>query len=93
MLSPAWISTDQIRVCTVLFVRSCCDIIAREKSTHEVRKVTPTRAARNGAAKRQFEAIFGWSRGADATLCTQSATRGRLAAGAIGKLDRAQTEH
>lgn len=31
--------------------------------------------------------------GTDATLCTVSGTRGRLAAGAIGKLDRAQHEN
>ena len=52
-----------------------------------------TGAAAIGATKRQFGAIFGWSWGVDATLCTQSATRRRLAAGAIGKLDRAQTDN
>jgi len=49
-------------------------------------------AAENGATEREFEAVSGWSRGRMATLRTESATRGRLAAGAIGKLDRAKTD-
>ncbi len=50
-----------------------------------------TGGAENGATERGLEAIFSWSGGWMATLCTQAANRGRLAAGAIGKLDRAET--
>lgn len=62
------------------------------KSAHGMRKAAATRAAENGATERELEAIFGWSGGRMATLYTKSANRGRLAAGAIGKLDRAETE-
>jgi integrase len=60
------------------------------KSAHGMRKATATRAAENGATERELEAIFGWSGGRMATLYTKSANRSRLAAGAIGKLDRAR---
>ena len=63
------------------------------KSAHGMRKAAATRAAENGATERELEAIFGWSGGRMATLYTKSANRGRLAAGAIGKLDRAETEN
>lgn len=62
------------------------------KSAHGMRKAAATRAAENGATERELEAIFGWSGGRMATLYTKSANRGRLAAGAIGKLDRGETE-
>ena len=55
-----------------------------------MRKAAATRAAENGATERELEAIFGWSGGRMATLYTKSANRSRLAAGAIGKLDRAE---
>jgi hypothetical protein len=58
-----------------------------------MRKAAATRAAENGATERELEAIFGWSGGRMATLYTKSANRSRLAAGAIGKLDRAETEN
>jgi len=63
------------------------------KSAHGMRKSAATRAAENGATERELEAIFGWSGGRMATLYTKSANRTRLAAGAIGKLDRAETEN
>jgi integrase len=63
------------------------------KSAHGMRKAAATRAAENGATERELEAIFGWSGGRMATLYTKSANRSRLAAGAIGKLDRAETEN
>jgi hypothetical protein len=63
------------------------------KSAHGLRKVAATRAAENGATERELEAIFGWFGGRMATLYTRSANRSRLAAGAIGKLDRAETEN
>jgi len=65
----------------------------RGKSAHGLRKAAATRAAENGATERELEAIFGWSGGRIATLYTKSASRSRLAAGAIGKLDRAETEN
>ena len=65
----------------------------RGKSAHGLRKAAATRAAENGATERELEAIFGWSGGRMATLYTRSANRSRLAAGAIGKLDRAETEN
>jgi hypothetical protein len=58
-----------------------------------MRKAAATRAAEIGATERELEAIFGWSGGRMSTLDTKSANRGRLAAGAIGKLDRAETEN
>ena len=63
------------------------------ESAHGVRKAAATRAAENGATERELEAIFGWSGGRMATLYAKSANRTRLAAGAIGKLDRAETEN
>lgn len=63
------------------------------KSAHGLRKAAATRAAENGATERELEAIFGWSGGRMATLYTRSANRSRLAAGAIGKLDRPETEN
>ena len=63
------------------------------KSAHGMRKAAATRAAENGATERELEAIFGWSGGRMATLYTKSANRGRLAAGAIGKLNRPETEN
>jgi hypothetical protein len=58
-----------------------------------MRKAAATRAAENGATERELEAIFGWSGERMATPYTKSANRSRLAAGAIGKLDRAETEN
>jgi len=62
------------------------------KSAHGIRKAAATRAAENGATERELEAIFGWSGGRMATFYTKTANRTRLAAGAIGKLDRAPAE-
>lgn len=62
------------------------------KSAHGLRKAAATRAAENGATERELEAIFGWSGGRMATLYTSSANRTRLAARAVDKLDRAETE-
>jgi hypothetical protein len=58
-----------------------------------MRKTASTRAAENGVTKRELEAIFGWAGAADGDPLHQNANRGRLAAGAIGKLDRAETEN
>jgi hypothetical protein len=48
---------------------------------------------REWATERELDAIFGWSGGRMATLYTKSANRTRLAAGAIGELDRGETEN
>jgi hypothetical protein len=55
---------------------------------------TPTwfRSVRPGASA-NWRPFSAWSSGRMATLYTKSANRGRLAAGAIGKLDRAETEN
>jgi hypothetical protein len=65
----------------------------RAKSFHGLSKAAATRATENGATERELEAIFAWSGGRMATLYTRSASRSRLAARAIGKLDRAETEN
>ena len=75
------------------FVQAARAAGVRGKSAHGMRKAAATRAAENGATERELEAIFGWSGGRMATLYTRSANRSRLAAGAIGKLDRAETEN
>lgn len=75
------------------FVQAARAAGVRGKSAHGLRKAAATRAAENGATERELEAIFGWSGGRMATLYTRSANRSRLAAGAIGKLDRAGTEN
>jgi integrase len=75
------------------FVEAARAAGVRGKSAHGLRKAAATRAAENGATERELEAIFGWSGGRMATLYTRSANRSRLAAGAIGKLDRAETEN
>jgi integrase len=63
------------------------------KSSHGMRKAAATRAAERGATERELEAIFGWVGGRMATHYTRSANRSRLAAGAIDKLDRSETEN
>lgn len=75
------------------FVEAARAAGVRGKSAHGLRKAAATRAAENGATERELEAIFGWSGGRMATLYTRSANRSRLAAGAISKLDRAETEN
>jgi integrase len=55
-------------------------------SAHGVRKIAATRAANAGATVPQLEAIFGWSGGRMASLCTRAADRRRLAAEAMHKL-------
>lgn len=59
-----------------------------------MRKTAAKRAADNGATEQELEAILPLVRGRRmATLYTKSPNRGRLAAGAIGELDRAETEN
>lgn len=75
------------------FVEAARAARVQGKSAHGLRKAAATLAAENGATERELEAIFGWSGGRMATLYTKSANRSRLAAGAIGKLDRGETEN
>jgi integrase len=74
------------------FVEAAKQAGVHGKSAHGLRKAAATRAAENGATERELEAIFGWTGGRMATLYTASANRTRLAAGAVDKLDRAETE-
>src|SRR5580692_9909673 len=48
---------------------------------------------KTGRPSGNWRPFFGWSGGQMATLYTKSANRSRLAAEAIGKLDRAETEN
>ena len=57
-----------------------------EKSAHGIAKIGATRAANNGAAVAELEAIFGWSGGRMASLYTRAADRTRLAKRAMEKL-------
>jgi integrase len=75
------------------FVEAARAAGVRGKSAHGLRNTAATRVAENGATERELEAIFGWSEGADGDALHASANRSRLAAGAIGKLDRAETEN
>lgn len=59
-------------------------------SAHGLRKAGATRAANNGASDAELEAIFGWRRGSkQAARYTETASRARLAGGAITKIERA----
>lgn len=62
------------------------------KSAHGLRKAAATRAANNGATVAELEAVFGWSGGQMAALYTRSADRKKLAAGAMEKLSRNETD-
>jgi integrase len=72
--------------------REACDLAGVKKSAHGLRKAAATRAANNGATTAQMNAIFGWEGDAMASLYTKSANRKKLAAGAINKLSRNETE-
>jgi integrase len=62
------------------------------KSGHGVRKAAATQAAENEATTAQMNSIFGWEGDAMASLYTKSANRTKIAAGAISKLSRTETE-
>jgi Phage integrase family len=62
------------------------------KSGHGVRKAAATQAAENEATMAQMNSIFGWEGDAMASLYTKSANRTKIAAGAIEKLSRTETE-
>jgi integrase len=72
--------------------RDACNAAGVKKSAHGVRKIGATRAANNGATVAELEAIFGWEGGRMPSLYTRAADRVRLAKGAMGKLDRTQSE-
>jgi hypothetical protein len=62
------------------------------KSGHGVRKAAATQAAESEATTAQMNSIFGWEGDAMASLYTKSANRTKIAAGAISKLSRTETE-
>jgi integrase len=59
-----------------------------DKSAHGLRKAAATRAADNGATAHELMAIFGWKDIKEAEVYTRAADRKRLAAQAMGKLER-----
>jgi hypothetical protein len=63
------------------------------KSAHGMRKAAVPEPPRTGRPSASSRRSLAGCQGAMATLYTKSANRGRLAAGAIGKLDRAETEN
>jgi hypothetical protein len=63
------------------------------KSAHGMRNAAATRASENGATERELEAIFAGPAGGWRPFIPRARTRGRLAAGAIGKLNRPETEN
>ena len=61
-------------------------------SAHGLRKAGARRAAENGATTAELNAIFGWTGAKMASFYTASADRRRLAGGAMGKLEKNETE-
>lgn len=59
-----------------------------DKSAHGLRKAAATRAADNGATAHELMAIFGWVDIKEAEIYTRAADRKRLAAQAMGKLEK-----
>lgn len=72
--------------------REACRAAGVNKSAHGLRKAAATNAANHGATVAQLEAIFGWEGGRMASLYTRSADRKFLAAEAMSKLSRNETE-
>jgi integrase len=71
------------------FFKDCCVAAGiLDKSGHGVRKAAATEAAENEATHAQLNSIFGWTGHQMASLYTESASRKKLAAEAIGKLSR-----
>ena len=59
-----------------------------DKAAHGLRKAAATRAADNGATTHELMAIFGWKDIKEAELYTREANRKKLAARAMGKLEK-----
>lgn len=72
--------------------RDACRAAGISKSAHGLRKAAATNAANHGATVAELEAIFGWAGGQMAALYTRSANRRALAADAMKKLSRTETE-
>ena len=71
-----------------------CNVGGVAELPSRARKGFATRGTKNDATERRTGSkIFGRSGRRMAPLCAKSANRSRLAAGAIGKLDRAETEN
>jgi len=66
--------------------REACSKAGVNKSAHEVRKISATRAANAGATVAQLKALFGWTDNDMPSLYTQTADRRKLARDAIEKL-------
>jgi integrase len=66
--------------------RDACRAAGVPGSAHGLRKIAATRAANAGASEATLEAIFGWSGGRMASLCTRKANRKRLAREGMHKL-------
>jgi integrase len=71
-----------------VFKDACKAAGIMDKSAHGLRKAAATRAADNGATAHELMAIFGWLDIKEAEIYTRAADRKRLAARAIGKLER-----
>ncbi len=71
-----------------MFKAACVEAQVHGKSAHGLRKVGAARAANNGAAVAQLEALFGWRGGGMAALYARSADRARLGKEAAGLLLR-----
>ena len=71
-----------------VFKEACIKAGIMNKSAHGLRKAAATRAADNGATTHELMAIFGWIDIKEAELYTRAANRKRLAAQAMGKLER-----
>jgi integrase len=59
-----------------------------KKSCHGLRKIAATRCAENEATVPQMNAIFGWTGSKMAMHYIEAADRKRMAADAMGKLER-----
>ncbi|CAL77058.1 Putative Phage Integrase/recombinase [Bradyrhizobium sp. ORS 278] len=70
------------------FKDACVAAGVRDKSAHGLRKAAATRAADNGATAHELMAIFRWVDIKEAELYTRAADRKRLAAQAMGKLEK-----
>ncbi len=71
-----------------MFEDACLAAGIRDKSAHRLRKAAATRAADNGATAHELMAIFGWVDIKEVEIYTRAADRKRLAAQAMGKLEK-----
>lgn len=70
--------------------REWCDKASVPGSAHGLRKARATYVSENDATDAELDAMFGWKRGSGMSkIYTEHANREKLAASAIGKLERA----